>query len=71
MPKIPPKLTNRKDGRAVVHWKGKMYIMGKVGTPEAQKAYHRFCLELHNHTGYILPNSLSHLLTIFSLIVLN
>ena len=43
-----PKLTNRKDGRAVVHWKGKMYVMGQTGTPEAQKAYHRFCLELHN-----------------------
>jgi len=37
MPKIEPKLTNRKDGRAVVHWKGKMHVMGKAGTTEAQK----------------------------------
>ena len=52
MPKLKePKLTNRKDGRAVVHHNGKMYVMGKVGTPDAQKAYHRFCLELHNHAA--------------------
>ena len=54
--KNEPKLTNRKDGRAVVHWNGKMYVMGKVGTPEAQKAYHRFCIELQsNPKGYVLP----------------
>ena len=49
MPKnTEPKLTNRKDGRAVVHWKGKMYLMGKSGTPEAKIAYHRFCVEIQN-----------------------
>jgi len=41
-----PKLTNRKDGRAVVHWKGKMYLMGQSGTPEAKIAFHRFCIEV-------------------------
>jgi hypothetical protein len=55
-PKVP-RLTNRKDGRAVVHWKGRMYVMGKVGAAEAQKAFHRFCLELHNQsTVPIVPN---------------
>ena len=50
MPKSKdPKLTNRKDGRAVVHYKGRMYPMGKVGTPEAKTAYHRFCLEVQNN----------------------
>jgi len=34
--KTEPKLTERRDGRAVVHWKGKMHIMGKSGTPEAK-----------------------------------
>jgi integrase len=33
-----------------------MYVMGKVGAAEAQKAFHRFCLELHNHTALpIIP----------------
>jgi len=50
-----PKLTNRKDGRAVVHYKGKMYPMGKVGTPEAKTAYHRFCLEVHNNPVKFTP----------------
>jgi hypothetical protein len=64
MPKITPKLTNRKDGRAVVHYKGKMYVMGKVGTPEAQKAFHRFCLELHNAPAVpITPESENYSIT--------
>ena len=55
--KTEPKLTERKDGRAVVHWKGKMHIMGKSGTPEAKTAYHRFCIELQNNpAGYVMPS---------------
>ena len=40
MPKsTEPTLTERKDGRVVVHWKGKkMHIMGKGGTREALAA---------------------------------
>ena len=54
--KKEPKLTERKDGRAVVHWKGKMHVMGKNGTREARIAFHRFCAELQsNPTGFIPP----------------
>ena len=61
MPKIAPKLTNRKDGRAVVHYKGKMYVMGKSGTQEAKTAFYRFCIELQNNpSGYVLPNDADH-----------
>jgi integrase len=56
MPKLnEPKLTHRKDGRAVVHWNGKMYTMGKSGTPEAKIAYHRFCIEIQNRPAYVPP----------------
>ena len=56
MPKLKePKLTHRKDGRAVVHWNGKMYMMGKSGTPEAKIAFHRFCIEIQNQPAYIPP----------------
>jgi len=48
-------LTHRKDGRAVVHWNGKMYMMGKSGTPEAKIAFHRFCIEIQNQPAYIPP----------------
>jgi len=56
MPKLKePKLTHRKDGRAVVHWNGKMYVMGKSGTPEAKIAFHRFCIEVQNQPTCIPP----------------
>jgi len=56
MPKLKePKLTHRKDGRAVVHWNGKMYTMGKSGTPEAKIAFHRFCIALTNQCGQNRP----------------
>ena len=59
--KIEPKLTERKDGRAVVHWKGRMHVMGKIGTRETQAAYHRFCIALtldygqNNPDGCVAP----------------
>ena len=38
--------------------------MGKVGTPEAQKAFHRFCLELHNTPAVpITPESENYSIT--------
>ena len=56
MPKLKePKLTDRKDGRAVVHWKGKMYLMGKSGTQEAKIAYHRFCIEIQKQPTFTPP----------------
>jgi hypothetical protein len=56
MPKLKePKLTNRPDGRAVVHYKGKMHVMGKAGTKEALTAYHRFCVELQTNPAFLVP----------------
>ena len=57
-----PKLVNRnpklgKNGiYAVVRYKGKTYRLGKHGTPEALKAYNRFCAELtSNPEVFLMP----------------
>jgi len=56
-----PKLTNRnpKLGRngiyAVVRYKGKTHRLGKHGTPEALKAYNRFCVELQTNPAFLVP----------------
>jgi len=57
-----PKLVNRnpklgKNGiHAVVRYKGKTHRLGKHGTPEALKAYNRFCAELtSNPETFLMP----------------